>query len=423
LTYQTAYLKTHYEVEFLTAVLNNRIDHIEEVGKYLVYLKEKNIPVYPPDINLSRAVFSVERGGVRVGLAALKNVGSKVIDLIIAERGANGPFKDFSDFIERMDDSTLNKKFLESLILSGAFDCFGKNRSVLMAVFERLVARAQVDRQARLKGQFSMFEMMGAAPRTDYPDLPELAFKNKLKMEREVLGVYISGHPLDEYRAELAEFTFNASMIEDAGDAEEGAARVSYNDMPVRCGGILTEFKRVVSKRTGAEVGIGRLEDMHGAIEVMFSGFKYTQYKGNIQIDAAVVLTGKLSQREEGDRPILRVDNMEFLRKKDAPPVYGQRSGGAGAGHSDGGAASGGGGGAICLKYSFGGKEGGDGGGNDRFLSEVQDVLGNFPGGSRVYIKNEDDGKTYPLDYSVKVCNALLNELYTLFDPANVLVK
>ncbi|GHV02554.1 DNA-directed DNA polymerase [Clostridia bacterium] len=419
LTYQTAYLKCHHEAEFLAAVLNNRIDKIEEIGKYLAYLKEKGMPIYPPDINASRAQFSVENGGVRVGLAALKNVGGKVIDLIVQERETNGPFQDFPDFIGRMDDSALNKKFLESLILSGSFDRFGKPRSVLMAVFERLVARTQADREARQKGQFSMFDLFGDAPaEEEYPALPELPLKEKLKAEREVLGIYISGHPLDEYRAELSAFTFNTSMIEDAGAEGADGQQSDYNDKPVRCGGVLTEFRRVVSKKSGREVGIGRLEDLYGFIEVMFSGFKYDQYKNQIQVDTAVALSGTLSQREEGDRPILRVDNMEFLRKKEESA--GSRPRGAG-GHGDGSGNSGNVAGAICFKYSFRNKEAD--GGNDQFLSEVQDVLAHYPGPCKVYLKNEDDDKTYPLDYGVKICNALLNELYTIFEPDAVLVK
>ena len=404
LTYQTAYLKCRFETEFMAAVLNNRIDKIEEVGKYLAYLKERSIPVYPPDINLSRAAFSCENGGVRVGLAALKNVGQKVIELLIAERAEKGHYKDFPDFISRMDDAALNKKLLESLILAGAFDSFGCKRSVLMAVYERLVARTQSDREARNAGQFSMFELPDVTPAVEYPNLPELSLNDRLRAEREMLGIYISGHPLDNYRDELSKLTFNTSMIEDAGEGDEGGGGFSMNDMQVCVGGVLTDFTRRMSKKTGKEFGIARLEDLYGSVEVMFSGYKYEQYKPLITDDIVVILSGVLAAREN-ERPTLRVDGMEILRSKEP-----EQNGGGGSN------AAGTNAGAMCLKYSFKSR-------SDEFLSEIQDILANYAGQSRVYLKNEDDNKTYPLDYRVKICNALLHELYTLIEPTNILVK
>ena len=200
--YQTAYLKTYYEVEFLTAVLNNRITNADEIKKYVTYAKKEGFEVLPPDINKSGTYFKTENGNIRFGLAALKGVGASVIDLIINERNKGGEFKSFEDFVSRVDTQALNKRVLESLIVSGAFDTFGKYRSQLMAVYSIAVDRAVKDNKNKQTGQFSMFDsfepLKNQFNTLDYPNIKEYNKESLLKFEKEVVGIYLSGHPLND---------------------------------------------------------------------------------------------------------------------------------------------------------------------------------------------------------------------------------
>ena len=413
LAYQTAFLKCRYEVEYITAVLNNRISNIDELRNYLIYLKDHNIGICPPDINMSRAMFSVEGGKVRIGLAAVKNVGIKAIEAIIEERGKNGAYPTFDGFVKRMAeaDAGLNKKLLESLILSGAFDCFGHTRSVLLAVYESMIDRAAKDRQARLKGQFSMFDAVPADNLTaKYPSLAEFPLNVKLKQERDVLGVYISGHPLDEYKPDGMNFNFDSSLIGGGAEAEceggDGGAAIDASlsdEMSVRCGGILSDIRRHIVRNTGKEIGFARLEDLYGVTDLMFSGFKYEQYKNIISEDMPVIITGKLSLKE-GEKPILRVDSLIRWEKK--------KTAAAAAPAAQ----------MLCVQVSFKEKEQGKGG-MEQFLSELQDILSGYTGANRVFIKNTDDGARSELPVKAAVSDALLNELYGFVGSEAVIVR
>lgn len=188
LSYQTAYLKRYYTVEFIAAVLNNRITKIDEIRNYLSYLKERGIAVLPPNINKSFIEFTVEDGAVRIGMAAIKNVGAAIIGEIVAEREKNGPFTEFHEFVERMSHVTLNKKMLESLIYAGTFDCFGHPRAQLMQVYEQVLDRVAADKKVKDSGQFSFFDTPGLEVKDEfvYPDVREYPLAEKLRMEKEV---------------------------------------------------------------------------------------------------------------------------------------------------------------------------------------------------------------------------------------------
>ncbi len=406
LAYQTAYLKCYYEVEFITAVLNNRISNIDELRNYLIYLKDHNVGICPPDINKSRVMFTVEDGKVRIGLGAIKNAGIKAIEYIIAERERGGEFKNLEDFIDRTSDGALNKKLMESLILSGAFDCFKHNRSVFMQVFEGIMDRAAKDKQARLKGQFSMFDSFGiSAPiAAVYPKADEFPLNVKLKNERDVLGVYVSGHPLDEYRPEGMNFNFDSSMVSGGEGNEDGNMPAQLpsgiaDEAQVRCGGILSDIRRHIVKNTGKEIGFARLEDLYGVTDLMFSGFKYEQYKNIITEDMPVIITGKLSLKD-GEKPLIRVDSLiHWEKKKAAAPLHAPRM--------------------VCVAFSFLEK----GAGLEEFVSKIQDILSGYPGKDKAYIKNTDDGKGSELPIRTEVSDALISELYGIAGSGSVLVK
>jgi DNA polymerase-3 subunit alpha len=201
--YQTAYLKRYYPVEFMTALLNSFISSKQKLSEYIQYLKKAGIKVLPPDINRSGMRFGTEDGSIRFGLSAIMNVGD-AIDEVIENRG--GGYRDFHDFVDK-NAEVLNKKRLESLILSGCFDCFGSKRSQLIAVYDKVLAEAVQAAKRHATGQLSLFDS-GAGGGLDMlkTGLPEMEEFNKAKLlsyEKEMTGLYISGHPLDEFEEEL----------------------------------------------------------------------------------------------------------------------------------------------------------------------------------------------------------------------------
>jgi DNA polymerase-3 subunit alpha len=312
LAYQTAYLKCYHKIEYITAVLNNRITNIDEIRNYLLYLKESGIDVLPPDINHSQVMFSVEGGAVRIGLAAIKNVGVKAIESIINEREQNGKFVSFNDFIKRVDSSALNKKLLESLILAGAFDCFKAYRSQLMSVYESLVDRASQEKMMKETGQMSLFDMMGqSAPSDEFPNIDEYSLKDKLAKEKEVLGVYVTAHPLDEYREKLSAFGFSSRALEDTTLDEEGNIHyVAVTDrMKVECGGLIVDARKIITKRNNQEMGAFKLEDLYGTLDIMVGSRNYQQLKSRIIPDTVVTVKGSLSVRE-GETPVIWADDI-----------------------------------------------------------------------------------------------------------------
>ena len=305
LAYQTAFMKRYYPVEFLTSILNNRITNAKELSHYAMYMREKNIEILQPDVNRSMHEFRVENGKVRFGLSGIKGVGIPAMESMIAERKKGGEFKSLEDFAMRVDKAVLNKRLLESLIKGGAMDCFGKTRSVLLSVYEKAVDLAVRARKDDEIGQFSFFSDLDDVQSIDYPDIPEFPDKQKLAMEKEVLGLYISGHPLNEYMEEFKTFDFNISMIadekEDVDDEinDTGMQNASQNARTVvHTGGILSEVKRKVTK-TGAEMCVAKLEDFYGSIEIVLFSKAYTQNKQYLFDDAIVKIEGELNYRED----------------------------------------------------------------------------------------------------------------------------
>lgn len=311
LAYQTAWLKKYYCKEFICGLLNNRLNKIDEITKYVLYLKEKKYKVLPPDINKSRSMFKVENDGVRFGLSALKGVGQGVIDAIIDERERNGAFKDFSDFISRcsnlMTDSedpntkyvnVLNSRLIEGLIYSGAFDEMGVARSRLAAVYEPLCARAKAISKQKNSAQMTLFGdfIEDEKLEVEYPDIPELELNVKLAKEKEVLGVYVSGHPFEKYIHAFPECTFDCSFFNDYTEDEDGIR--TYNrikdGMRITMAGIIGSLRRTTTKRTGAFMAFLNLEDVHGSLECVCFPAVYEKVKPFLSNDKIVKISGKL---------------------------------------------------------------------------------------------------------------------------------
>ncbi|MEG1500252.1 MAG: OB-fold nucleic acid binding domain-containing protein, partial [Clostridia bacterium] len=334
ITYETAYLKTFYKPYFLTSVLNNRISNSDEIKNYVTYAKSEGLEILPPNINKSSARFTVENGNLRFGLAALKNVGIGVIEMIVDERDKNGEYKDILDFAKRVPQQALNKRCLESLILSGAFDCFLVYRSKLMQVYDNVVQRVAKDKKNKATGQFSLFDSMieetGGMDKVEYPSIPEFNSESRLKFEKEVSGIYISGHPLDQFMDKFNSFNLTSDMLltnesdEDDGNfvdedernamAGDVAADNLTNNMPVTCGGIVSEIKKLTTKNGNKEMAFVKIEDIYGIIEVMFFPNVYARYKQILTEDLFVTIKGKLSIRDS-ESPSVLCETMTIWEK------------------------------------------------------------------------------------------------------------
>ena len=319
LAYQTAYLKRYYEVEFFCSILNNRIDKIEELSKYLTYLKNKNIKVLTPDINKSKSFFSCEDGGIRFGLSGLKNVGQAVIEQIINERELHGNFKSFEDFINRTISFNINKRMVESLILSGAFDCFNINRRVLMSVHGEYIDRVAENNKKKNSMQISIF---GTILEDDigldikYPDLPEYSSKEKLVNEKAVVGIYLSGHPLSDYKDQFDKFSFSTSVLDFYEEDEDG--NKTYTEIQegqhVIMGGIISEFKRL-STKNGSTMAFLTVEDVYGQIEVIVFPKIFDKARTIIKDEQIVRVSGRLQVKDSV--PQIIADDLTELEVKE----------------------------------------------------------------------------------------------------------
>ena len=397
LSYQTAYLRCYYEIEFLTAVLNNRITNADEIKKYVTYTRKQGHEVYPPDINKSETYFSVENGKLRFGLGALKNVGVQLMEDVMAERTNNGPFKSFDDFINRVSPQALNKRCIEALILSGAFDTFGKSRSQLMAVYEIAVDKVSKDRKSKAKGQFSLFDNMDikSQDETQFPDIREFNRETKLKFEKDILGIYISGHPLEEYMDKYKDFTLTSDMLEPETIEEEDETKYIYSlkdGTPVTCGGILSKVKKHITKADKKEMAMITLEDIYGTIDVMAFPKVYTKYKDVLKEDDLFTITGRISIRD-GEAPVVMAES--FVRWS-APALKEEQKNQK-----------------LCLKFDMQ---------NKALYDKVYDTLLSYKGNSEVFSKCTTTEKKYKMPLKVNVVNHLINELNGLIGEENVIV-
>ncbi len=383
LAYQTAYLKKYYPVQFFCSLLNNRIDKIEEISKYLTYLKSKGTEVLPPDINKSTAYFKTENGGLRFGLVGLKNVGLGVIDQIVNERNANGPFTSFEDFINRSIGFGINRRLVESLILSGSFDCFNINRRTYMAVFADYMDRISSANKKKDNMQISLFGTVleeDEGLELEYPDLPEFSSKEKLTLEKTVLGIYLSGHPLADYKDQFNKFSFNTGVLDFFEEDEDGTK--TYTEIEegqhVVMGGIISEFKRLAT-RGGQNMAFIKVEDLYGQIEVICFPKVYDKARDVLKEEQIVRVTGKL-QVKEGVPQILAesVDALEVKETKEEQKEQEYMG--------------------VIIPDDKADK-----------LDDILDILSSYEGNIPVIIAMK--GKKYNAHCSIRKCEGLISEL------------
>lgn len=312
LAYETAYLKVHYPVEFMAALMTSIMGNSDKVVEYIRECNAIGIPVNPPDINKSFSKFSVEGDSIRFGLAAVKNVGVNIIENIVKEREENGEFKDFVDFAKRLDSKDTNKRVVESLIKCGAFDQISENRATLMAGYESVLESISMDRKKNVQGQISLFDAFSAQVEevpdmqlsTNLPVVREFSEKERLNMEKEVLGMYLSGHPLSEYKSELDRKTsINMKKINELKENEKTFMKI--HDREVIMGGMVIA-KRIMTTKRNEIMAFITLEDLYGAIEVVV--FPQTLKKFNILLndDSIILIKGAISIDDDEAKLIAR---------------------------------------------------------------------------------------------------------------------
>ena len=299
--YQTAYLKCHYPKQYMAALMTSVLDSATKVSGYIAECKEMNIPVLPPDINHSEDHFTVEGDAIRFGLGAVKNVGRGLIRSMSAKRAEGGKFKSLEDFLQRMGEGELNKRAVENFIKCGAMDCFGHHRSELLFCYESMMDSVASSRKKNLEGQMGLFAMLDeddAAAAIPIPKLPELTRAELMAMEKETTGIYLSGHPMDDYRPYLK----NTHVIP-IGELM-GEESTYQDDQIVSVAGIVQSVK-MKTTRNNSMMSYVTVEDDTAAIEMLAFSNVLNQYGGYLKENSPVVVTGRLSIRDEKEPQIV----------------------------------------------------------------------------------------------------------------------
>lgn len=330
IAYQTAWLKSQYPVEFMAALLNSVMGNSDKIARYIHECREMGIEVLPPDINESYDGFNVVNGKIRFGLMAIKNVGQGAVNSIIENRKEKGEYADFFDFCERINLKEINKKCVESLIKSGATDSLGAYRSQLLSVCEDIIDSIQQNKRNSCDGQMSLFELrpeekMGNRSVT-LPDIREYPAKTLLSMEKEMLGLYISGHPLDEYKNEYNSIvTLKSSDLASAvpvSDDEfiENSGSTVEDGTKVVVAGIISSRKTKITKNNSVMAFI-TLEDLYGSFEVIVFPTTLEKYAMFLEEDNIVVINGRVSLRED-EQPKIICEDVRPLVKKATKKLY-----------------------------------------------------------------------------------------------------
>ena len=304
--YQTAYLKYYHPVEFMASLLTSVVENSSKVSEYIFSSKSMGISILPPDINKGVAGFSAYNGSILYGLASIKGVGWPVIESIVHERETNGDFRDIYDFLERMDGKEVNKRVVEGFIKAGAFDCLPGNRRQLMNVYAVYMDSIVKDRKQNLAGQMSLFDIADTDTKSDLsvelPDMEEFSKNELLAYEKEVLGVYVSGHPLEEDEALWKRVITNRTS-DFIYDEEEGTAKVKDNSR-VTIGGII-ESKTIKYTRSNRIMAFLMIEDLVGTVEVIIWPDDYEKNSALLNEDSKVFIEGRVSAEDEKDAKLI----------------------------------------------------------------------------------------------------------------------
>lgn len=388
-SYQTAYLKYYYPVEYMAALLTSVIDNPKKVADYVIECKKMGIEMLKPDINESISGFSVSGENIRYGLTALKSVGHNVIESIVKNREENGEFKDLSDFIERMSGKEVNKRTIESFIKAGAFDGFSANRRQMLLTYTSIMDHIAKEKKNSMEGQMTLMDLLGEEEKKEfqvkYPDVEELQKEDLLAFEKEVTGSYITGHPLEEYQEQLVK-NVTAYTKDFMLDEETGNVMVLDNEMYI-LGGMICDVTFRLTKRN-QNMAIIKIEDLVGTVEVLVFPKEYEKYKDLLMMDRKVYVKGRANNSEDGSKLIVT----QMVPFDEMPKE-------------------------VWLQFAnmeeYKEKE-----------SRLNDIIWGYPGKNPVviYVKEERKTKMLPANLCVREDEGLLQELMLEFGEKNVKV-
>lgn len=389
IAYRTAWLKYYYPVEFMAAQISSIMGNVTSTSLYIQESKRLNIQVLPPDVNQSFDKFTVEEGQIRFGLSAVKNVGHNLIDAIVNAR-KKGNYKSFTEFIERVEGTNsgvMNKRAIESLIKSGAFDCMGVNRAQLLSIYDKTIDGVHLDRKRNIEGQFSLFDNDEHHTKEHLPNIKEFPKKTLLQMEKEMLGIYVSGHPLDAYKEQIAyvSSTSTAEIFETMNsEIEDG---IGFRDkQKVILAGILIEKKNMITKNNNMMAFL-TLEDLYGSIECIVFPNIFEKYNDHINEDGVVVIEGRL-QISEVEDPKIICERISPIKEGNTSKIY------------------------IRLVNNN----------DNNIFNAITDILKKYPGNIPVYMHFHKNGKTVIADRTLWVNEDqdVVLELETLLGNENV---
>jgi DNA polymerase-3 subunit alpha len=338
LSYWTAFLKANFPAEYMSALLTSVRDTKDKMAEYLNECRRMGIQVLSPDVNQSFAAFTATGEDVRFGLGAVRNVGQNVVDGIVSARTEKGAFTSFGDFLKKVPAVVCNKRTIESLIKAGAFDTLGHTRRSLFEMYEEAVDKAIVDKKNEAVGQIDLFESFFADIDAGVvvPDLPEWTKHEKLALEREMLGLYVSDHPLAGREAQLARFAdttiaaikadgaaANEPEVDADGDGPTLSSGATYKDgQTVVIAGLITSVQHKVARASGNPYGMLQVEDFTDSMQVMLMGKTYTQLDPGLATDQVVAIRGRLSQRDDGfSMSAFSIDVLEAVAESASAPI------------------------------------------------------------------------------------------------------
>ena len=396
--YQTAYLKTYYKVEFMAALMTSVMENTTKIIGYMDTCKKMNIEVLPPDINEGYAYFDAKGHQILFGLAAIKNVGKNVVDRIVEEREAGGLFKSLTDFYNRMDSKDTNKRSIESLILAGAFDSLGGKRSQYFAVYKQIADGISHSRKNNIVGQMDLFAIGGTEPMEDkdhLPELPEFESKELLAYEKDVLGIYLSGHPLDKVRQSLERYitiTSDALNLESEEETTEESSLIEDGKIVI-VGGIIAD-KKVIFTKNNKKMAFLTLEDMRGTMEVVVFPNLYEQFT-RFSEESVLVIRGRVSIKEETHVVIL-AEEMTTLMALLNPEMEGEH---------------------ILLKLDESLR-------TPEVRSQLLNLFKDYPGKVKVIVENREDGsrKAFPSKYNVQITDEFVKKITNLLGEECVII-
>ena len=300
--YQTAYLKYYYPVEFMAALMTSVIDNSAKVAEYIYACRQMGIQILPPDINRGEGNFSVDGGNIRYGLAAIKSIGRPVIQAIIEEREIRGPFKNLKDFVERLSGREVNKRTIESFIKAGAFDSLGGTRKQFMMIYIQILDQVNQERKYSMTGQMSLFDLVDEEQKKEFdiplPDVGEYAKETKLAFEKEVIGVYLTGHPLEDYEEKWRK-SISKTTLDFQVDDTTGRSKVRDGAKEI-IGGMITA-KTIKHTKNNKTMAFLTIEDLAGTVEVVVFPKDYEKNQRYLNEDSKVFVRGRVS--EEDDAP------------------------------------------------------------------------------------------------------------------------